>query len=108
MATHDAKFLRVDFNASGERAEVIAAAAAALGPHPLAGRPGKGLDRLGGDGWPQSFYRALGPLSIGSGLIADRFQCGIAILQHQVGKIGDAVLNGVVEPLELGVCLVAG
>lgn len=59
-------------------------------------------------GWPQSFYRALGPLSIGSGLIADRFQFGIAILQHQVEEIGDAVLNGVVEPLELGVCLVAG
>ena len=41
--------------------------AAAFGPHPLAGCPGKRLDRLGGDGWPQSFYRALGPLGVSTG-----------------------------------------
>lgn len=41
---HDAKFLRVDFDALGQRAKVIAAIAAALGPHSLARRPGKGLD----------------------------------------------------------------
>jgi hypothetical protein len=38
--------LRIDFDALGERAEVIAAIAAALGPHALAGVPGEGLERL--------------------------------------------------------------
>jgi hypothetical protein len=32
-----------------------------------------------------------------------RIHGGNAVLQHGVGKIGDAVLDGVVEPLELGV-----
>jgi hypothetical protein len=36
-------FLRVDFDALGERAQIIAAVAAALGPHPLAGRSGNDL-----------------------------------------------------------------
>jgi hypothetical protein len=36
----------IDFDALGECAEMIAAVTAALGPHPLAGCPGKGLDSL--------------------------------------------------------------
>ena len=37
---NDAKFLGVDFDALGERAQVIAAVAAALGPHLLASAAG--------------------------------------------------------------------
>jgi hypothetical protein len=33
LGPHDANFFRVDFNALGERARVIAAVATALGPH---------------------------------------------------------------------------
>jgi hypothetical protein len=51
-----------------------------------------------------SFYRTLGPLGVSTGLIPDRLQLGNAVLQHQIGKIGHAIFNGVVEPLELGVC----
>jgi hypothetical protein len=53
----------------------LAAVAAALGGHPLAGRSGKSLDRLRCDGRALSFYRALGPPSIGAGLIADERTC---------------------------------
>jgi hypothetical protein len=76
---------------------VIAAIAAALGPHPLAGRSGKQLYRLRCDGRTLSIYRALGPLSVGMGLIADGFQLGDAVLQRQVREIGHAIFNGVVE-----------
>ena len=54
---------------------------------------------------PLPFYCALGPLSVGTGLIADRLQLGNTVLQRQVGEIGDAIFNGIVEPLEFGVCL---
>jgi hypothetical protein len=52
-----------------ERAKIIAAVAAALGPHPLAGRSGKRFDRLRCDGRALSFDRALSPRSVGVGLI---------------------------------------
>jgi hypothetical protein len=54
---------------------------------------------------PKPIQRTLGPLSVGAGLISRRLQLGNAVPQHGVGKIGDAVLDRVVEPLELGVCL---
>ena len=44
--THDANFFRVDFDALGERAEGVAAVAAALGPHAPAGLPGERLEGL--------------------------------------------------------------
>ena len=42
----------------------------------------------------------LGALGVGLGLIADGLQAGDAVLQRRVVQIGDAVLDGVVEPLE--------
>jgi hypothetical protein len=57
------------------------------------------------DGWPQSIYCTLGPLGVGAGMIADRLQFSDALLQHEVGEIGDAVLDRVIESLELGVGL---
>src|SRR6267143_405820 len=53
---------------------VNAGITACLGPHPLAGRSCKSFDRLPGDGRALSFDRALGPLSVGMGLIADGLQ----------------------------------
>jgi hypothetical protein len=87
----------------GERAKVIAAVAAGLGAHAPAGLPGKRLERLRCNARALPFYRALGPLSVSVGLIADSLQLGNTVLQQRVGKIGDAILDGVVEPLELGV-----
>jgi len=58
--------LGVDFDVLGECAEVIAAVADALGPHALAGLPGKRFEGLGCDGRPDSFYRTLGSLCVGA------------------------------------------
>ena len=46
-----------------------------------------------------------GPLGVSTDLIADRRLLSDAVLQHQVGEIGDTVFDGVVEKLELGVGL---
>src|ERR1700681_4271864 len=60
----DAQFFLVDFDPLSERAEVIAAVAAAVGPHPLAGRPGKRLESLWCECRSGAFYRILSPLSV--------------------------------------------
>jgi hypothetical protein len=52
---------------------------------------------------PSSFGCALGALCVSAGLVADGFQFSDAILEHWVGEIGDAVLDGIVKPLEFGV-----
>ena len=102
---HDAQFFLVDFDALGERAEVIAAVAAAIGPHSLAGGPGKRLQRFWCDRRSAPFDRILGPLRVKAGLVARGLQFTDAVLQHGVREIGDTVLDGVVEPLEFGICL---
>jgi hypothetical protein len=56
--------LGVDLDELGERTKVIPPVAATVDPHSLAGRLGKRLDRLGGDGWPLSIDR---PLSVSRG-----------------------------------------
>jgi hypothetical protein len=38
-------------------------------------------------------------------LVPDGLQFGDAVLQQQVGEIGDTILDGVVEPLELAIRL---
>ena len=77
--------------------------AARLGTHARASLPGECFESLRRDARPEPIQRTLGPLSVGAGLIADGLQLGNSVLQHRVGKIGDAVLDRVVEPLELGV-----
>jgi hypothetical protein len=57
--SHGAQFLLIDFDALGKRAEVIAAIAAAIGPHALAGSPGKRLQSLWRDGRARVFDRIL-------------------------------------------------
>src|SRR5258706_88360 len=49
--------------------------------------------------------RFLGPLCVKAGLIARGHQFTDAVVQQGIGEIGDAVLDGVVKLLELGVCL---
>src|SRR6267143_2633061 len=102
---YDAQLFLVDFDALGERAKVIAAVATAIGSHPLAGCPGKGLEGLWRDGRAGAINRFLGPLCVKAGLIARGHQFTDAVLQQGIGEIGDAVLDGVVKPLEFGVCL---
>jgi hypothetical protein len=89
----------------GERAEVIAAVTSVLGPHSLARCPGKRLDSLWRNRRPGSFNRILGPLRVKAGLISRGLQFTNAVLQHGVGQIGDAIRDGVIESLELGICL---
>ena len=84
---------------------MIAAVAAVLGPHALAGRLGKRLESLRCDARPGAINRFLGPLCVKPGLISRGLQFTNAVLQHGIGQIGDAILDGVIESLELGVRL---
>ena len=40
-------------------------------------------------------------LSVGAGLVSRGLELGNAVLQHGIGEIGNAVLDRVIEPLEL-------
>ena len=78
------------------------AVAAVLAPHALAGCPGKCLESLRCDSRSGPFDRVLGPLCVGSGLIADGLQVCHAFLEHRIGDVGDSVFNRVVQSLEFG------
>ena len=81
---HDAHFFfLIAFDALGERAEVIAAVAAVLGSHALAGCPGKRLERFRCDRRSAPFDRILGPLCVQAGLVARGLQLSDAVLQHE-------------------------
>lgn len=84
---------------------MIAAVAAVLSPHSFAGRPGECFEGLRCDARPGALDRILGALCVGASLIPDRLQLRNSVLQHRVGEIGAAVLDRIVNPLELGVCL---
>src|SRR5262245_43608487 len=71
LRSHDANFFRVDFDALGERAQVVATVAAALGAHPSAGLPGECLERLRRDARAEPFDGVLGPLCVNAGLVTD-------------------------------------
>jgi hypothetical protein len=55
--SHDTNFFRVHFDALGERAEVIAPVATALGPHALPSLPGERPERLCCDARPGALSR---------------------------------------------------
>jgi hypothetical protein len=61
---HDAPFFLIEFDAPGERAEVIAAAVSAICPYAPARCPGKRLERLRCDRWPGAINRLRSPLSV--------------------------------------------
>jgi hypothetical protein len=65
---------------------------------------GERFESLRCDARPEPIDRVLGPFCVSAGLIADRLELRNSLLQHRVREIGDAVLDRVVEPLELGVC----
>jgi hypothetical protein len=71
FGAHEANFFRIDLDALGECAEVIATVAAALGAHALSSLPGECFERLRGDARPD---RILGALCVSAGLIADRLR----------------------------------
>ena len=80
---------------------MFAAIAAAVDPDALAGGPGEFLDHGGRDRLlARAFRHRLGAVGVGLGLIADRLQAGDALLQRRVVQVGDADLDGVIEPLE--------
>ena len=62
----------------------------------------KVLSGLRCDARPSPIERALGPLSVSAGLVADGLQLGHALLEHRVRYIGDSVFDRVVQPLEFG------
>ncbi len=74
----------------GGRAQVIAAAAAAIGPHSLAGCTGKCLEGLR-CGWSAPFNRILGPLCVKAALVARGLRLGDPVLQ-QFGTWYDEVV----------------
>ncbi len=82
---------------------MVAAVAARLGPHAPAGLAGEGFERLRRDARPEPIERALGPLCVGAGLIADGLQLGHTLLEHRIGDISDSVFDGVVEALQFGI-----
>src|SRR5215510_1359123 len=87
---------------SRERAQVVAAVAAGLGPHPPAGLPGESLEGLRcDDGGAAALDRILGPLCVDAGLVADGLELGNAVREHRIGEIGDAVPDRVAKSLEL-------
>jgi hypothetical protein len=96
--THDANLFRVHFDPLDQRAEVIATVAAALGPHAPSGLAGEGHEHLRRDARPKPIKRALGPLCVGAGLIADSLQLGHTLPQHWIGYVSDSVFDGAVDP----------
>ncbi|ALK09716.1 hypothetical protein [Blastochloris viridis] len=80
---------------------MVAAIAAALKPNVLAGGVGEGAghlqrDRLGS----RVVEHCLCPFGVGAGLIPDCLETVDAVFQRRIVNIGNARLNGVIEPLE--------
>ena len=105
FVSHDAHFAIVYFYPLGERPEMVAAIAASAVAHPFARRAGESRERLWGDGWSGLPLGHLGTVGVVAGLISDRLELDHAVLEQRIGKIGDTVLDRVVEPLELRLCL---
>ena len=101
LRADDADLAVCDLDALGERAEVVAAIAAAVDPDPLACGPGESLDHCGVIAcWLDAFQHRGGALGVGLRLVADRLEACDALLQRRVVEIGDAGLDGVIEPLQ--------
>ena len=80
---------------------MVAAIAATVNPHPLAGGAGEFFDHGRRDRLlPRAFRHRLGTFGVGLRLIADGLEASYAILERRVVQIGDAGLDGVIKPLE--------
>lgn len=61
----------------------------------------KPFDHCGAEGAVTgAFEQSLRPVGVGPRLIADNLEAGYPFLQSRVIQIGDARLDGVIEPLE--------
>ena len=80
---------------------MVAPIAAAVDPDPLAGGSGEFLDHGGRDRLlARAVRHRLGAIGVGPGLVAEGLQAGDALPQRRVVQVGDAGLDGVIEPLE--------
>lgn len=80
---------------------MIAAVAAAVDAHPLAGGGRESLHHLRGDGLlRRTVKHGLRPLGIGLGLVTDRAQALDAVFQRRIVQIGHTGLDGVIEPFQ--------
>jgi hypothetical protein len=77
------------------------AAIAAVDPEALTGGCSEFLDHGGRD---RPLARALshrvGAIGVGLGLVADGVQADDALLERRIVQVGDAGLDGVIEPLQ--------
>ena len=99
--SHDADFLIRDLDTLGQRAEVVAAIAAAVQPDALASRAGEGSDHVGADGLVAGMVEgSLCAFGVGAGLFPNRLEAGDTLFQAGGVEVGDAGLDGVEEPVE--------
>jgi hypothetical protein len=71
---------------------MVTAVTAGVGPHAPAGVAAEGFERPRCDAEPSPIQRALGPLCIGTVLVADGLQLGHALLEQWIGDVGNSVL----------------
>ena len=99
--SHDPHLLLGHLHPLSQGAKVFAPIAAAVDPDALAGSPGEPLQHGGRDRLlPHTFGQRLGAVGVGLGLIADGLQACDALRERWVVQIGDASLDGVIEPLQ--------
>ena len=79
---------------------MIAAIAAAREANALAGFLGENGDMVRRDRHAETLGGLAGALGVGPGLIGGDFQFGNALPQSGIVEVGDARLDGVIEPLE--------
>ena len=101
LRSYDADFLVGDFDALGERTEMVATVTTALDPHTLPCRPGELAHHLRRDCLlAGAFEDGLSALGICLRLIARCLEAGDTVSQRRVAQIGHARLDGVIEPLQ--------
>ncbi len=101
--TDDADLPLVDLYPLGERAQMVAPVAAFGVAHPFSRLSGECAQRLRGERRPGLFDFGRRAVGVDSRLIPDGSQLGDALLEPWIGKIGDAMLDGFIEPHQLGV-----
>ncbi|WP_246722668.1 hypothetical protein [Aureimonas sp. OT7] len=101
LRSHEADRVVPDLHPLRQRAQVIPPIAAFRAPDSLARVSGKSLDHRRADSIVAgAVEKGLRTVGIGLRLIADHLETGDALLKRRVVQIGDARLDGVVEPLE--------
>ncbi|MFA9200539.1 MAG: hypothetical protein ACEQR8_05025 [Cypionkella sp.] len=81
---------------------MVPAVGAVLVSEFLAGSQGEGAERLRRDDGISLLHRRRGPIRVGVGLVANRFQLRYPTRQNRFRQVGDAALDQLVEATELG------